>query len=123
MADDFRGLPLENPPLDEGGDLLDLADIRNSLKSLMGRGAGVRRQRGRLVEAAENVDRWCNYVLARQFTDTSGWELQNMLTVARIVIEAALLREETRGVHFRTDFPERDDLHWQRRVAFRRGGT
>ena len=36
------------------------------------------------------IDRWCGYVLARQFTDPDGWELQNMLTVARLMIEAAL---------------------------------
>ena len=45
-----------------------------------------------------------------------------MLTVARVVIEAAIEREETRGVHYRTDFPESDDAHWKRRIAFRRGG-
>ena len=118
LEDDFRGLPLANAPLDDGAEVLDLADIRNSLKSLVWRSAGVRRERSRLLEAADNIDRLCNYVLARQFTDTSGWELQNMLTVARIVIEAALTREETRGVHYRTDFPETDDAHWKRRIAF-----
>ena len=41
-----------------------------------------------------------------------------MLTVARIVIDAALEREETRGVHLRTDFPETDDQNWQRRISF-----
>jgi L-aspartate oxidase len=61
-------------------------------------------------------------VLQRQFADTSGWELQNLLTVARIMIEAALAREETRGVHLRTDFPEADDAHWKRRIAFHRAG-
>jgi L-aspartate oxidase len=121
MPDDFRALPLYNPRVDNGAELLDLADIRNSLKSVVWRGAGVRRDRAGLLEAAENVDRWCEYVLPRQFGDVQGWELQNMLTVARIVIEAALVREETRGVHFRTDFPETDDAHWQRRIAFRRG--
>ncbi len=50
--DDFRALPLANPPLDAGGELLDLADIRNSLKSLIWRAVGVRRERQRLVEAA-----------------------------------------------------------------------
>ena len=35
---------------------------------------------GHLAEAAENIDRWCRYVLPRQFTDPEGWELQNMLT-------------------------------------------
>jgi L-aspartate oxidase len=120
LDDDFRGLPLSNPPWEEGADALDLADIRNSLKSQTWRSAGVRRERARLLEAAENIERWCGYVLARQFADVDGWELQNMLTVARLVIEAALRREETRGVHFRTDFPQTDDLRWKRRIAFRR---
>jgi len=118
--DDFRALPLVNPPREDSIEILDLADIRNSLKSLVWRAAGVRRERAGLEEAAENVDRWCGYVLARQFDDASGWELQNMLTVARVVIAAAIEREETRGVHFRTDFPETDDAHWKRRIAFRR---
>ncbi len=111
-------MPLINPPLEEASELLDLADIRNSLKALVGRAAGVRRDREHLIEAAETIDRWCGYVLPRQFADIDGWELQNMLTVARIIIEAALEREETRGVHLRTDFPERDDVHWKRRISF-----
>ena len=86
----------------------------------MWRSAGVRRDREQLLEAAENIDHWCGYVLARQFADADGWELQNMLSVARLMIEAALEREETRGVHLRTDFPETDDAHWKRRITFRR---
>jgi L-aspartate oxidase len=119
--DDFRALALVNPRAEDGAEALDLDDIRNSLKSQMWRSAGVRRERGRLVEAAGAIDRWCEYVLARQFSDVEGWELQNMLTVSRIMIAAALDREETRGVHLRTDFPETDDQHWKRRIAFRRG--
>jgi L-aspartate oxidase len=38
------------------------------------------------------------------------------------MIAGALAREETRGVHLRTDFPTTDDLNWKRRIAFRRGG-
>ena len=120
MADDFRAVPLVNRLLVDGGEPLVLADIRNSLKSLMWRSAGVRREGGELAEAAENIDRWCRYVLARQFSDPEGWELQNMLTVARIMIAAASEREETRGVHLRTDFPAADNEHWQRRIAFQR---
>ena len=102
-------------------DIPDLADIRNSLKSLLWRAAGVRREREALEDARETVDRWCRYVLARQFADPTGWELQNMLVVARLIIRGALEREETRGVHFRTDFPETDDEHWRRHLAFQRG--
>ena len=120
MPDSFQAVPLENPRLPEHGEPLDLADIRNSLKSLMWRNAGVRRDREGLVEAQETIDRWCRYVLARQFPDPQGWELQNMLTVAKIMISAALEREETRGVHLRTDFPATNNQHWQRRLSFHR---
>ena len=43
---------------------LDLADIRNSLKSLMWRNVGVRRDAEGLAEALESIDHWCRYVLA-----------------------------------------------------------
>jgi L-aspartate oxidase len=118
--DSYRVLTLSNPAVEEPAESLDLADIRNSLKSLTWRAAGVRRQADDLIEAGENIDRWCRYVLLRQFRHPEGWELQNMLTVSRLVMAAALAREETRGVHLRLDFPALDDAHWRRRIAFRR---
>lgn len=119
-GDDYHALPLENARVDESSELLDLTDIRNSLKSLMWRAVGVRRTGTDLEEAAEDVDRWCSYVLPRQFNEPGGWELQNMLTVARVMIRAALLREETRGVQVRLDFPQTDHERWRRHLAFRR---
>lgn len=120
IADDFRGLPLENAPLANDDETLDLADIRNSLKSQMWRSVGIRRDAAGMTEAQDNVERWCRYVLGRQFPDPAGWQLQNMLTVARIMIAAALARQETRGVHLRSDFPATDDARWNRRLCYRR---
>ena len=37
------------------------------------------------------------------------WELDNLLTVAMVMAQGALQRRESRGGHFRTDFPERKD--------------
>jgi L-aspartate oxidase len=121
-VDDFRALPLENPRAEDSAEPLDLADIRNSLKSLMWRAAGVRRSGDQLAEAEEDVDRWCGYVLPRQFQEPGGWELQNMLTVSRLMISAAHTRQETRGVHVRTDFPTTDNAGWRRHLTFRRTG-
>ena len=45
-----------------------------------------------------------------------GWAVQNMLTTARLMIAAATQRAESRGVHFRADFPESDPA-WQRHIA------
>ncbi|MEX0714297.1 MAG: L-aspartate oxidase [Pirellulales bacterium] len=120
LPDTFSALPLENPAAVEPAEPLDLEDIRNSLKSLMWRSAGVRRARAGLSEAQETIDRWCGYVLNRQFADPAGWQLQNMLCVARLMIAAALAREESRGVHLRVDFPEMDNQQWRRHLAFRR---
>jgi len=120
MNDSFRALPLDNSPVEEPDEALDLSDIRNSLKSLMWRSAGVRRTSQELTEALRSIEDWQKYVLVRQFCHPAGWEFQNMLTVARIVVSAALDREESRGVHLRTDFPQKDDEHWKRRLTFRR---
>ena len=116
----YRVFPLENPVVAPPAEPLDIADIRNSLKSLMWRNCGVRRSGELLEEALETVDGWRRYVLARQFDDLEGWELQNMLTIARVMIQAALLREESRGVHLRTDFPGLDDNRWNKHLWFER---
>jgi L-aspartate oxidase len=122
MPDDFRAPDVESPSVEEDGEPLDLADIGNSLKSLMWRKVGIRRDDEGLREAREMVARWCRYVLSRQFDEPEGWELQNMLTVARLMIGAALMREESRGVHYRADFPDSSE-HWQRHISQQRDGA
>jgi len=101
-----------------GQEPLDLADIRESLRSLMWRSVGITRNAQGLAEAAEQVDFWCRYVLDHVFDDPAGWVLQNMLTVARLMIAAASAREESRGVHTRSDFPNPDPA-WCRHVTLR----
>jgi L-aspartate oxidase len=120
QADTFHAEVVENPPANAPSEPLNLADIRNSLKSLMWRNAGVRRDAEGLAEAMETLDRWCRYVLPRQFADPTGWELQNMLCVARLMIVAAQARQESRGAHVRIDFPQMDDVHWKHHITFRR---
>ena len=121
IRDEFRALPLRNPPVSELDERLDLADIRNSLSSLMWREVGVRRTADGLSYALQMIEKWCRYVLVRQFSGPSGWELQNLLTVSRLVVRSALQREESRGVHLRTDYPESDDVNWLRHLTIRVG--
>jgi L-aspartate oxidase len=102
---------------DGSQDALDVADLTNSLRSLMVRRMGIIRDRTRLLEAQNDVGFWCRYVLIREFDNRAGWELQNLLTVARLMIDAALRREESRGTHFRGDFPQADDAHWLKHIA------
>jgi L-aspartate oxidase len=132
MPDTFRALPVENRlafgPVEQGEgeagkgwipgeEALDVADITNSLRSLMARNMGVIRDKAGLTQAEHDVSFWCRYVLAHEFDSRPGWELQNLLTIARLMIRSALLREESRGVHFRSDFPQRDDEHWHKQIV------
>ena len=107
-SDEYRALPIRNNPIpeQEGDAAVDLDDIRNALKSVMWRKVGVVRDEAGLSEALTSVRRWSKYVLSRQFRSQKGWELQNMLIVARLIIEGALRRRETRGSHNRSDYPE-----------------
>ncbi len=91
---------------------LDREDIRKSLKSLMTRFVGIERDRETLLEARKEIIFWSSYVIRRLFSTPEGWELQNMLTVAKIIQESALLRKESRGGHYRKDYPVENDMKW-----------
>ncbi|NLX06174.1 MAG: L-aspartate oxidase [Phycisphaerae bacterium] len=94
------------------GKRLDLQDVRNSLRSMMWRHVGIERNGEGLAEAAEAIGFWGKYLLEKTFADPFGWEEQNLLTVAWLMVNAARQRTESRGVHFRQDFPAIDDKNW-----------
>jgi len=120
IAGGMRAVPLTyKVPRVEVGDPLDVTDLTNSLRSLMVRNMGIVRDARRMREAKRDVEFWCRYVLTREFDHRAGWELQNLLTVARLMIDAAITREESRGTHYRSDFPSRDDAEWKRHVLSR----
>lgn len=116
ISDTFTIPPLACRFAPEPTDTLDVADVTNALRSLMVRKMGVMRDEKGLREAERAVAFWCRYALTREFSSRAGWELQNLLTVARLMIGSALQRQESRGVHCRTDFPRRDDANWRRHL-------
>jgi L-aspartate oxidase len=89
--------------------LLDTADVRNSLRALMWRNVGITRKSRGLREALEIIKFWQRYVMDKVFDYPAGWECQNMLTASLLMARCAQLRRESRGVHFRQDFPETND--------------
>lgn len=119
VPDDYHALPIEEKAARVHRPELDIADIRNSLTSLMFRHVGIERSSEGLINARETVDFWCQYVLDSEFTQPAGWELQNMLTVAGLIIRAAIERTESRGTHSRDDYPLTDDRQWQCHLTMR----
>jgi len=95
---------------------LDAADVRNSLRALMWRNVGITRRTQPLREAQEIIGFWQRYVMDKIFDSPQGWECQNMLTVCQLMASSAEDRKESRGVHFRSDFPNTDDTNFSRHI-------
>ena len=111
-------LQIDVPPSDRSR--LDAEDVRNSLRALMWRNVGITRQETPLTEAAEIITFWQRYVMDKVFTNSFGWECQNMLTVAGLMAHAAKERKESRGVHYRQDHPDRDDKNFSKHIELKR---
>ncbi len=96
--------------------LLDTRDVRNSLRALMWRNVGITRKARPLIEAQEIIRFWQRYVMDKTFDSSSGWECQNMLSVSLLMARCAQLRRESRGVHFRSDFPNTDEKNFKKHI-------
>ncbi|WP_053665940.1 L-aspartate oxidase [Streptomyces sp. NRRL F-7442] len=101
-------------------------EARLTIQRIMTEGAGVLRSAGSLTRAAERLD--ALHAEAREALHENGktsepgvdtWEATNLLCVARVLVAAAVRREETRGCHWREDHADRDDTSWRRHVVVR----
>jgi L-aspartate oxidase len=100
---------------------MDEDDLRVSLKALMWREVGIQRQGGNLTGALGAVRAWEGFALRVGRERTARLSLLNMLLVSRLVADAAFRREESRGTHYRRDFPKRNDDRWRVRLVHERG--
>ena len=80
----------------------------------MWRNVGITRTARSLIEAQQIIKFWQRYVMDKIFDSPAGWECQNMLTVCLLMAYCAQMRRESRGVHFRTDYPDTDDKNFKR---------
>jgi L-aspartate oxidase len=89
-----------------------------NLEKLLWDKVGIVRSGEGLMEAKNILMAWQQCL--PHAIDRASYELNNMVLNARLMTEAALIREESRGAHFRNDFPDTSPS-WQRHVTFKAG--
>ena len=102
--------PWSEAALDRRTPGLVSGSVRPELQEVMSLRAGVLRSAAGLADGAGHLDKLTG--VGAETPDVAAWETTNLLTLAGAMLEAAALREETRGSHWREDFPERDDARW-----------
>jgi L-aspartate oxidase len=127
------GRPVANPSPESAPRPAEAAEAdattasARALAELMWQRAGVFRDGAGLREALDRVEpAWTSVLRAAESGEAAGldgWRLRTLVTVSRLILGAALRREESRGSHFRRDFPAKDDLHWKRRLTDTRAGA
>ena len=100
---------------------LEHASFRpDAIRDVMWHKVGLFRTRDALREAIAGLeDAWLSldrHLQSGGRLDADGWRAANLLTVARLIARAAERREESRGAHYRDDFPQRDDVQWKKRI-------
>ncbi|MBE0481057.1 MAG: L-aspartate oxidase [Dehalococcoidia bacterium] len=88
-----------------------------ALESLLWENVGIVRSAQKLEETAETLALWERGL--RPASDRPSFEIANMVLVGRLMAEAALTREESRGAHYRSDFPQSSD-NWIKHIVFRK---
>jgi L-aspartate oxidase len=87
----------------------------DGIRDLMWRSVGLFRSRDGLADAVSALD-------AATAAKPHDAATRNLVVVAKLIACAALRREESRGGHFRADFPKRDDIHWKVHLVDRHHG-
>lgn len=88
--------------------------VRKTLQTSMSKGAGVLRSADSLIATTSDLSR----IEGQTSTDAcvEAWETTNLFQLANAILRAALIRQETRGSHWREDFPDTSP-QWLKRIV------
>ena len=92
-----------------------IVERRLKLQKIMVRYVGLRRNEEMLSKGLEELKRQLP-IFGSVLTKREEYEFANMLTCCLMITESALAREESRGAHYREDFPQRNDEQWRKHL-------
>ncbi|RKL61285.1 FAD-dependent oxidoreductase [Thermoanaerobacteraceae bacterium SP2] len=99
-----------------GNDFLN--DIEESLQQVMWDNVGIVRHHDSLKKGIETIQSLKEKLYNKNPIHPERWYiLKNMIDLAYLIVQAALMRKESRGAHYRSDYPEMDP-RWQGNIVF-----
>lgn len=93
-----------------------------ALQDLMWTAVSLERDQVGLETALAQLENWQSWFENQSLTTRKEYELQNLVTLGRLVTQAALLRQESRGAQYRSDFPVARE-EWKRRIILHNAGV
>jgi len=94
---------------------IDIDSMKTYIKNVMTANVGIIRHKDGLTEAAEKMQEFYDMTKDMKLETMKEFELMNMITLSRLVIDSALKREESRGAHYRSDF-DKPSEEWKKHI-------
>jgi L-aspartate oxidase len=107
---------------ERGNGNLNIISEAELLREKMSFQAGIIRINGDLRNLLDFIINRIDYLKNKKLQNLKEIEFYNMLTVGYTIVQAALMREESRGSHYRYDFPQQDDINWKKHLIFSLNG-
>ncbi len=95
---------------------VDGEKIKSEIEELMTLNVGIIRDKESLETAKTKIAGFCKQTENMKNNSVADFELQNEVMLSALIVDSALQREESRGAHFRLDFPKTDDKNWKRSI-------
>ncbi len=97
----------------------EISKLKTGLKILMEQKVGIIRCGKSLAECLDKIKKW-DEMLDFSLYNVVSMELKNMLTAGELIAASAMRRRESRGAHYRSDFPETNDREWKKPIIVRK---
>lgn len=92
-------------------------ELKKELQKLMWDKVGIVRNSSDLKKVLQKLSEW-KFIFKSELKTAEDFELANLIILADIIANSALQREESRGAHYREDFPDRDDIKWKKHIVY-----
>ncbi|HBY57862.1 MAG TPA: L-aspartate oxidase [Candidatus Atribacteria bacterium] len=96
----------------------DPLKLKQELQNLMWDKVGIIRNSSDLKQAKQKINGWKLLIFESKLETVEEFELANLIILADLVTNSALLREESRGAHYREDFPDSDNINWKKHIIY-----